>query len=101
METELERKMNTLDLYNNKYDLYTLKKYIYAINHLDILKTQKIDEEFAVDYIINKVFQLTKEDEDITIKDIMKYQPHLNIQLLYRLIIIGSSDNLFPNFENF
>ena len=67
-----------LDLYNNKYDMETLKKYIYAIHLLDILKTQKIDSYFAVKYILNKNYQLTKEEETITIETVLYYQPHIS-----------------------
>ena len=49
-----------LDLYNNKYDRQTLKENIYALNFIDILKTQTIDVTFAVRYILNPKYQLTK-----------------------------------------
>jgi len=56
----------------------TLKKYIYAIHLIDILKTQKIDSYFAVKYILNKNYQLTKEEESITIETVLHYQPHIS-----------------------
>ena len=65
-----------LDLYNNKYDLEILKQNIYAVNLIDILKTQTLTSDFVQKYILNKNFQLTKEEEDITIMDVIKYQPH-------------------------
>lgn len=72
-----------LDLFNNHYDLDTLKKNIYALNLLDIIKTQKLDSDFVMKYVLNKNFQLTKEEENITIIDILKWQPHLlNTNLL-------------------
>jgi hypothetical protein len=72
-----------LDLFNNQYDLITLKKNIYALNLIDIIKTQQLDADFVLKYILNKNFQLTKEEEDITITDILKWQPHLlNTNLL-------------------
>ena len=67
-----------LDLKNIKYNMETLKKYIYAVSLFDILKTQTITEDFAFDYILNKDFQLTPEEESITINDVLLYQPHLN-----------------------
>jgi hypothetical protein len=66
-----------LDLINVKYDMETLKKHIYAVSLYDILKTQVISVDFALHYILNKNFQLTKEEETITIDDVFKYQPHL------------------------
>ena len=92
--------MTKLDLKNNKYNLDILKENIYAINLLEILKTQTIDEEFAVNYILNKVFQLTSEEKLITLFDVMKYQPQLNINLLFRLIDIGPPLLLPPFFDN-
>jgi hypothetical protein len=94
--------LSNLDLRNNKYELEVLKEHIYSIDLFEILKTQIIDEEFAVNYILNKVFQLTKEEENINLTDIMKYQPHLNTSLLYRIFIIGPlpSSILIPSFEN-
>lgn len=65
-----------LDLFNNQYDLNILKKNIYALNLIDIIKTQKLDSDFVLKYILNKNFQLTKE-ENITIDDVLKWQPHL------------------------
>ena len=69
--------MLDLDLYKCKYDMETLKKYIYAISLIDILKTQIIDEDFAFNYILNKNYQLTEEEEEINIITVLQYQPHL------------------------
>ena len=66
-----------LDLYNNKYDRVTLKKYIYAVSLIDILKTQHIDVSFVVRYILNNNYQLTKEENTINIDIVLQYQPHL------------------------
>jgi hypothetical protein len=66
-----------LDLINVKYDMETLKKNIYALSLYDILKTQVISVDFALKYILNKNYQLTPEEESITINDVFKYQPHL------------------------
>ena len=66
-----------LDLYNCKYDIATLTKNIYAVSLLDILKTQIIDADFAFNFILNKKFQLTKEEEEINIITVLQYQPHL------------------------
>jgi hypothetical protein len=66
------------DLYKKKYDYKTLQTNIYVISLLDILKTQKLTCEFCVKYILNKDFQLSKEEEEINIETIKKYQPHLS-----------------------
>jgi hypothetical protein len=65
-----------IDLYKNKYDRQTLKDNIYSVKLIDILKTQKIDVTFAVRYILNKKYQLHKED-DITTPVVLYYQPHI------------------------
>ena len=39
------------DLYNNKYDMQTLKENIYAVSLWDILKTQVLTRDFCVKYI--------------------------------------------------
>ena len=65
------------DLYKNKYDYETLKTNIYVVSLLDILKTQKLTSDFCVKYILNKNYQFSKEEEDINIQTIKKYQPHL------------------------
>ena len=88
-----------LDLKNNKYDLKTLKENIYAVSLLDILKTQTITWEFALKYILNKKYQLTKEEERITINDIVFYQPHL--QDYSALLETNTSLKKVDSFENF
>ena len=65
------------ELYKKKYDYETLKTNIYVVSLLDILKTQKLTSDFCVKYILNKNFQFSKEEEDINIQTIKKYQPHL------------------------
>ena len=70
------------DLYNNKYNRQTLKNNIYAVNLIDILKTQHLDITFVVRYILNNKYQLTKEEEEITVDTVLKYQKHLSLQKL-------------------
>ena len=89
-----------LDLYNNKYDLEILKQNIYAVNLIDILKTQTLTSDFVQKYILNKNFQLTKEEEDITIMDVIKYQPHLsNTNLLDEYASGIKKSNSWNEFE--
>jgi hypothetical protein len=88
-----------LDLYNTKYDRNTLKRNIYAIKLIDILKTQVIDIHFAVKYILNKKYQLHKED-DITAPLVLKYQPHIKYDDLQKALLdYDSDDDSIENFE--
>lgn len=88
-----------LDLYNKKYDRNTLKKNIYAVKLIDILKTQTIDVSFAVKYILNKKYQLHCED-NITIPIVLIYQPHINAKKLIELMKqYDSDDDSIDDFE--
>jgi hypothetical protein len=66
-----------LDLKHKKYNRAALKKYIYAVSLVDILKTQYLDATFVVRYILNNNYQLTKEEETIDTEMVLKYQPHI------------------------
>jgi hypothetical protein len=91
-----------LDLYNNKYDRQTLKDNIYAVNLIDILKTQTIDHTFAVRYILNPKYHLTKDEEQISIDTILFYQKHISKEvLLQEIIYYDSDDDSVDNFETF
>jgi hypothetical protein len=69
--------ITTEDLYKNTYDLLTLKANIYAVSLLDILKTQKLDADFCVKYILNPDFQLLEQDEQINLTLVRQLQPHI------------------------
>ena len=91
-----------LDLYNNKYDRQTLKDNIYALNFIDILKTQTIDHTFAVRYILNPKYHLTKEDQEISIDTILFYQKHISKDSLCKEIIYyDSDDDSVDDFQTF
>ena len=81
------------DLSKNKYDRETLKKYIYLFNLLDILKTQYLDYTFVVRYILNIKYQFTEEEQLITIDDVLRYQPHLNKEILEKEYLIYMDDD--------
>jgi hypothetical protein len=66
------------DLYKNKYSYETLKNNIYAVSLLDILKTQTLTPTFCIKYILNPDFHFIPSDNLITIKDVLKYQPHIS-----------------------
>ena len=89
-----------LDLYNKKYDRQTLKENIYAVNLIDILKTQTIDITFAVRYILNSKYQLTKEDQEINSFTVLKYQKHIKKEELYKFMDdYESDDDSIDDFE--
>jgi hypothetical protein len=78
-----------MNLFTTQYSLEILTKHIYALPLIDILKTQKLNARFVAHYILNPQYQLTKEEENLTINDVLFFQPHLilseilNEQLLY------------------
>jgi hypothetical protein len=91
-----------LDLYNNKYDRNTLKEHIYAVNIMDILKTQILDISFIVRYILNGVYQLTDEDKSINIDTVLKFQPHIQREkLIAALKNYDSDDDSVEDFQSY
>jgi hypothetical protein len=66
------------DLYNTQFTYDQLKDNIYNLCLLDIVKTQVLDAEFCIKYILNSDFQLTPEEQKITIHDIKQYQHHIS-----------------------
>ena len=91
-----------LDLYNNQYDLKILKENIYAVSLWDILKTQKLTCDFCVKYILNKNYQIDEKDENILIKDVLHFQPHLlKKDLLVGIINYSPDDDSYEDFESF
>jgi hypothetical protein len=89
-----------LDLYNNHYSRDILKKHIYDVNLIDIIKTQILDDTFVVRYILNKNYQLLKEEEEITIDYVLFFQPHLikeNVQ--QKLQEYDKDDDSITDFE--
>lgn len=91
-----------LDLYNNKYDRDILKKNIYSLKLMDILKTQTLDITFIVRYILSDLYQLHESDMNISVEDVLKYQPHINEkELLEMLMNYNSDDDSVEDFEGF
>ena len=82
-----------LDLYNNKYNRKTLKDNIYNVKLIDILKTQTLDVTFVVRYILNNKYQFIPEDELITPKIVLHYQPHISKGELQKHLILYDSDD--------
>ena len=91
-----------LDLKNHKYPINDLIWNIYALDFLEVLRTQHLTEEFTVDYILNKDYQTTELEQMITIKTVLKCQPQLNNdRLKYLIREFDKSKRLFPNFEKY
>ena len=88
-----------LDLYNYKYDRQTLKDNIYSVKLIDIVKTQTIDVDFVVRYILNEKYQL-HEDDCVTTEDILKYQPQIKIKDLQdAFFYLDSDEDSIDDFE--
>jgi hypothetical protein len=89
-----------LDLYNKQYSRETLKKYIYSVRLVDILKTQKLDITFIVRYILNSKYQLNEVDEYINVDTVLMYQKHIDSkQLREAMIEYISDDDSIEDFE--
>jgi hypothetical protein len=88
-----------LDLYNYKYDRQTLKDNIYSVKLIDIVKTQTIDVDFVVRYILNEKYQL-HEDDCVTTEDILKYQPQIKYKDLQDAFFnLDSDEDSIDDFE--
>jgi hypothetical protein len=89
-----------LDLYNKCYSRETLKKYIYSVKLIDILKSQKLDITFIVRYILNPKYQLCEIDEYINIDTVLIYQKHITKkQIQDALLEYTSDDDSIDDFE--
>lgn len=90
-----------LDLYNNKYDRETLKQHIYEVKLIDILKTQTLDMSFIVRYILSDLYQLHEEDKNISMDDIIMYQPHIKLEeLVDNIFSYNSDDDSIEDFQS-
>ena len=70
-----------IDLNSKQYSLDIIKKHIYEVNLWDIIKKQKINEEFAVKYILNPRYQLTESERCLNINDILFFQNSLKTRV--------------------
>jgi len=84
---------------NVKHTMDDLIYNIYKYDFVEILKTQDLTEEFAVNYILNPNYQLTENEKNITILNVLDMQPHMNKNKLLRLYFIGPLDTKYPSFE--
>ena len=89
--------MVELDLKKNQYDMKILKQNIYFLNLIEIFKTQKLDAQFIVNYILNPDYQMTQEEEMITMNEVLRFQSHLKREDLLKYTM--KYDEEAPNFE--
>ena len=101
-------KITNEDLYKNKYDYETLKTNIYAVSLIDILKTQKLNADFCIKYILNEDFQFSDEDKLITMSIVKKYQPHIKeiefinaIEIATNKLLRGQRIDSVEDFETY
>ena len=89
-----------LNLKENQYDRQTLKDNIYAVDFLELLKTQHIDVTFAVRYLLNKNYDID-DKYNITPQLVVEYQPHITLKsILYEALQYQSDDDSVEDFES-
>ena len=89
-----------LNLRETTYDRQTLKDNIYAIDLLELLKTQRIDVTFAVRYLLNANYDLD-DKYNITPQLIVQFQPHITLEsILSEALRYESDDDSVENFES-
>jgi hypothetical protein len=95
--------MTHIDLKTQKYPISCLRENIYALDMISILETQVIDEEFAANYILNPDYQLTEEEEKITLQMVLQKQPHLDHVKLISSFLLQTQNNssLPPMFDQY
>jgi len=90
-----------LNLKENQYDRQTLKNNIYAVDLLELLKTQHIDVTFAVRYLLNKNYDINNKYNNITPQLVVDYQPHITLKsILCEAIQYQSDDDSVEDFES-
>lgn len=68
-----------IDLYENQYTEEELTKHITTLNLRMVLCTQKLSANFCNNYILNKTYQISDEEKNIDISDILNNQTHLKL----------------------
>lgn len=75
-------KITNLDLYSSLYSIDILQQNIDALDLLTIIKTQILTYDFIVNFILNEEFQITPEEKTIDMYDVVRNQPHIDINKL-------------------
>ena len=91
----MTKRIITILIYNWKSILLFLNIVSYLITVADIW----VGYIFVCKYIINPDFQITKEEEEITIDMVCKYQPHLKDLFNEGTNLIKSVVVDWPNFQ--
>jgi hypothetical protein len=84
-------KIINLDLYSSLYTSDILQQNIDALDLLTIIKTQTLSYEFIINFILNEEYQITPEEKTIDIYDVVRNQPHIDIDKLNNLIKLHSN----------
>jgi hypothetical protein len=69
--------INNLSLEYQKYSIDVLEENIDKLSLWKLLKTQILNREFCIKYILNDEHASCDEDTYITWQDIIQYQPHI------------------------
>ena len=74
------------DLTLYQYDTSILKKNLPNLDMVVILRTQTLDIDFIVDYILNDEYQILESEKNIDIYDVLSFQKHINKDELVKKI---------------
>jgi hypothetical protein len=74
--------ITNLDLYLSQYSSDILEKNIDALDLLTIIKTQTLKYDFIINFILNDEYQITPEEKTIDMYDVIRNQPHIDIDRL-------------------
>jgi hypothetical protein len=72
-----EPPINNLSLEYQKYSIDVLEENIHKLSLWKLLKTQILNREFCIKYILNDDYALCDEDTYITWQDVIQHQPHI------------------------
>ena len=71
--------ITNMDLYSYQYDENTLILNMENLSPYSLLTTQKkLSNEFIFNFILNPKYYVFREDEEITIHDILRYHPNFS-----------------------
>jgi len=69
--------INNLSLEYQKYSIDVLEENIHKLSLWKLLKTQILNREFCIKYILNDEHASCDEDTYITWQDVIQHQPHI------------------------
>ena len=74
--------ISNLDLYSYRFPLDVLEKNINSLDLRTLIKTQDLDYDFVVNFVLNEEYQITPEEKTIDMYDVAYNQTHINIDEL-------------------